>query len=73
MINVTHRKDNAIIIYKRYNETTKDVYIKARKNRTEDLRNHSTDEPGIYVAKLKQEIRGKDREKRKKGGNYEES
>ena len=73
MINVTHRKDNAIIIYKRYNETTKDVYIKARKNRTEDLRNHNTDEPGVYVAKLKQEIRGKDREKRKKGGNYEES
>lgn len=73
MINVTHRKDNAIMIYKRYNETTKDVYIKARKNRTEDLRNHNTDEPDIYVAKLKQEIRGKDREKSKKGGNYEES
>ena len=73
MINVTHRKDNAIMIYKRYNETTKDVYIKARKNRTEDLRNHNTDEPDFYVAKLKQEIRGKDREKSKKGGNYEES
>ena len=59
--NVTHQTDNTITIY---NETTKEVYIQARKNKLKSSSNSNIEKPDIQVAKLKQEIQIK-------GGNQE--
>ena len=59
--NVTPQTNNAIKIY---NKTTKEVYIdKQERVKPNSSSNHNTDELDIHVAKLKQEIQRKHREK----------